>query len=676
MRKVLLNLKSCIELVNIAQDGKLSQPMVEAVTTMTLIRSVEQRLLDLFAEGKLAGTTHTSIGQEACAVGVISALDSSRDIVFSTHRCHGHYIAFGGPIEGLLAEIMGKSTGVCGGRGGSQHLSWGRFYSNGIQGGSAPVAAGAALALKSVGDSGVVCLFIGDGTLGEGALYEALNLVSLWRLPLLVVVEDNGYAQSTPKLLNLAGSMAARFEAFGIRVSELEANDPINITRITSSIIEEIRTDGCPQALILSTYRLVAHSKGDDNRDPTEIRLALERDPLNRLSQSLPVNILEDIRNSVSRTVAEAENLATMASDASVIDVMNDANEASVLAPLKPNRYKLPEFSKSARIVERINAALHAAMEQDVSVISIGEDIHDPYGGAFKATKGLSTRWPTRTFTTPISEAAITGLGAGVAMHGLKPVVEIMFGDFCTLITDQLINNATKFSWMYNGQVRVPMLVRTPMGGRRGYGPTHSQSLERIFFGVPGLRVVALSGLIDPALTVLECLSQEDPVLLIENKLQYARLLETPPKGWSLVTNEQPLSPIIVKHDSGRADLTIVVTPAMESIVLQAMTQLIEQEEIIVELISLREISPSEGALQIMLESAQSSGHVIIAEEGTLAWGMASEFCSLLAERLPGIRLRRVAAPLSPIPSSRSLEQQMLPSVESILLAAEEILLV
>jgi pyruvate/2-oxoglutarate/acetoin dehydrogenase E1 component len=150
-------------------------------------------------------------------------------------------------------------------------------------------------------------------------------------------------------------------------------------------------------------------------------------------------------------------------------------------------------------VLDRLNHALHQALEADERVYILGEDILDPYGGAFKVSRGLSTKYPDRVLTTPISEAAIVGLASGMALKGLLPIVEIMFGDFVTLAADQLVNHAAKFRWMYNDQVRVPLVVRTPMGGRRGYGPTHSQSLEKMFMGIPGLKVVAPNTLGDPA---------------------------------------------------------------------------------------------------------------------------------------------------------------------------------
>ncbi len=174
-------------------------------------------------------------------------------------------------------------------------------------------------------------------------------------------------------------------------------------------------------------------------------------------------------------------------------------------------------------VLERLNDALHHAMETDQRVYLLGEDILDPYGGAFKVTRGLSTKYSERVLTTPISEAGIVGVASGMALRGLRPVVEIMFGDFVTLIADQVVNQAAKFRWMYNDQVRVPMVIRTPMGGRRGYGPTHSQSLEKLFLGVPGLKVVAANTLDDPGTLLEAAIADEDPVLFVEHKLLYTR---------------------------------------------------------------------------------------------------------------------------------------------------------
>lgn len=230
-----------------------------------LIRCFEETILDNFSKGIFPGTTHTYIGQEANAVGVLSHI-SQRDVVFSNHRGHGHYLAYGGDPYPLFAELMGKPSGVCGGRGGSQHLHWQNFYSNGIQGGIVPIASGMALAEKRKESGAIVIAFLGDGTLGEGAIYEAFNLASKWKAPILYVLENNRIAQTTPIDLSLAGSISTRFSAFGIPYCELDTSDVFVIFTMTEKWVNYVRETESPAALILHTYRFGPHSKGDDTR--------------------------------------------------------------------------------------------------------------------------------------------------------------------------------------------------------------------------------------------------------------------------------------------------------------------------------------------------------------------------------------------------------------------------
>lgn len=247
--------------------------------TMTLIRRFEERLLTEFGRGTLVGTTHTYIGQEADAAGIFS-VTSAEDVVFSNHRCHGHFLAYGGDAYRLAAELMGKVTGLVGGRGGSQHIHWRNFYSNGIQGGIVPIATGMALAERARGDRRLVLVFLGDGTLGQGVVYESLNLAALWQLPILFVLENNRYAQTTPVEKAVAGSMAGRFAAFGIPTWERETSDVLEVRALAQEAIAHVRGGNGPAGLILHTYRFAAHSKGDDPRPPEEIALIRQFDPL------------------------------------------------------------------------------------------------------------------------------------------------------------------------------------------------------------------------------------------------------------------------------------------------------------------------------------------------------------------------------------------------------------
>jgi TPP-dependent pyruvate/acetoin dehydrogenase alpha subunit len=247
---------------------------------MLLIRKFEERALAEFSTGKLFGTTHAYIGQEADAAAIFS-LAGTEDIVWSNHRCHGHFLAYGGNPYHLAAELMGKSTGLVGGRGGSQHIHWRNFYSNGIQGGIVPIATGMALAQKIQNSGHVTLVFIGDGTLGEGALYESLNIAALWRLPILFILEDNRFAQTTPVEKGVSGSIPARFEAFGIQTWEVDSSDVLAILPAAAAAFLHVRQDSQPAALVLHTYRFAAHSKGDDPRDRETIaKIRAQFDPL------------------------------------------------------------------------------------------------------------------------------------------------------------------------------------------------------------------------------------------------------------------------------------------------------------------------------------------------------------------------------------------------------------
>jgi TPP-dependent pyruvate/acetoin dehydrogenase alpha subunit len=273
--------------------------------TMLLIRRFEERLLSEFSTGKLVGTTHVYIGQEADAAGIFSVTEPE-DVVFSSHRCHGHFLAYGGDPYRLAAELMGKATGLVGGRGGSQHIHWRNFYSNGIQGGIAPVAAGMARAEKVGATGRIVLVFIGDGTLGEGALYESLNIAALWKLPILFVLEDNRYAQTTPVEKGVAGSMSGRFTAFGIPVWERDTTDVLDIQSAANETVRAVRSGAGPASLILHTYRFSAHSKGDDPRSPEELARIRTFDPLTVHGKRLTAKECTKAGSEVAMLVGEA----------------------------------------------------------------------------------------------------------------------------------------------------------------------------------------------------------------------------------------------------------------------------------------------------------------------------------------------------------------------------------
>jgi pyruvate/2-oxoglutarate/acetoin dehydrogenase E1 component len=351
-------------------------------------------------------------------------------------------------------------------------------------------------------------------------------------------------------------------------------------------------------------------------------------------------------------------------------------------------------------VLESLNAALHRLYADDERVVLIGEDVLDPYGGAFKVTRGLSTAYPDRVLTTPVSEAGIVGVGAGMALRGLRPVVEIMFGDFLTLAADQLINHAAKFRWMYNEQVSLPLVIRTPMGGRRGYGPTHSQTLEKLFMGVPGLRLLAPTALGDPGELLYSAVCTTDaPILFIENKLLYNQPLHDEDLDFVI----EPSSPIpyspegmgakgvgenhspaycLSLRDAPPSVLTLTAYGYMAELALQAARRLAYEHEVFTELLVFTELSPfTLGDLTLrakldhpLTSSLQRTGRLLTIEEGTYTLGWGAEVVARSAEALgPQLKAaRRLAARDLPVPASGPLEAVVLPGVDEIVRAGVE----
>ena len=323
---------------------------------------------------------------------------------------------------------------------------------------------------------------------------------------------------------------------------------------------------------------------------------------------------------------------------------------------------------KSNLVVSSLNAGLHRLMDEREDVVFIGEDILDPYGGAFKVSKGLSTKHPGRCFSSPISEAGIVGLATGMALRGLRPVVEIMFGDFSTLIVDQLLNHA-KYQWMYNNQVTVPLVIRTPMGGKRGYGPTHSQSIEKLFLGIPGLTVVAPSVLTDPGEMLYRAVVHHDcPLLFIENKAMYTQeTLDVVDEEFSVKRTEGMFPTFTLSLAEGEdPDIVLIAYGDNCGVAMEVAMELLIEHEILVDVVAPTMLAPF--PTDDIVEAVSDASHVFTLEEGTMRMGWGTEVLAQLAEARPGAArtMSRIAAPDCPIPNCKPLELELLPNASMI----------
>ena len=643
---------------------------LEFYKKMYKIRRFEESLLELFSENLLHGTTHTSIGQEADAVSVLNHV-KEEDFVFSSHRCHGEFIAYSDDMKILMAEIMGKETGICKGRGGSQHICYKHFYTNGVQGGIVPNATGIAYAekFKKENSDAVVVCFLGDGTLGQGVVYESFNMASLYEIPVLYIIEDNAYAMTTKTSEGVAGSIIERPKSFGIEASEITSTDVEELDAELDKAFDYVRKNRKPYCQVIHTYRLGPHSKSDDNRDPAEIAEHKRRDPVLLQEAKLEKSDVEKVKAEVE---AELKDAIAYAQAQKIDDTPDLFREITTIEKSTESMLN----HKKQRCLDGVNAGLDKALNDMEEVILLGEDMRDPYGGAFKATKGLSLKYSDRVINTPISEAGFIGMSVGLAMNGMKPVSEMMFGDFVSLGIDQLLNHATKYNWMYAGQVKVPMLVRIPSGGGRGYGATHSQSLEKFLIGIPNLRVLAVSRLVDSEKLIYNTIRDlSSPTVLIENKKMYGEKLYVEENGKIDLFNVEesntkyPTYKLSLTKDD--ADAVIITYGAMTDIAMEVAKKLLMDEEKVVDVIVNTSLNPID--TDSIVKYVGNTKKILVLEEGTERAGWGAEVIADLSDKLLDRNYARVAALNSVIPCCGELEKQMLPSEEKVIEALNKL---
>lgn len=634
-----------------------------------LIRQFETRLLGLFSEGKINGTVHTCVGEELTPI-LLSKYLTDEDWFLSNHRGHGHFIAKTGKVMELMAEMMGRTTGISHGYGGSQHLFTQGFISNGVQGGMTPIAAGIGLAMKLSGNCHIAVSFLGDGTLGEGIVYESFNLCSIWQLPVLYVLENNHYAQSTSSKQTFSGDIRKRVEGFGLDYYSANIWNISQMDDVFMNAINKVR-EGKPTLIEVDCYRLNSHSKGDDNRDTEEINTFCEKDVLNCFSKTNPQEFLSYLK--------EAENI--------IDKIIEDVEKAPILTEVPVNQfvqstpvsYKLINGYEKIRGNESIYYALKKWLSDNEKAVMIGEDIaysspytSIPYGGAFKVTKDLSDLFPERVKNTPISESSITGVGIGLALMGYPALVEIMFGDFMTLILDQLLQHASKISSMYGRKVNLPLIIRTPMGGRRGYGPTHSQSIEKHFLGISDVNVIAINNAVLPETIYQQLLKHlNTPTVIIENKVQYTRASFRIADGFCLQITDEKLPTVIYRPDTVFTDLTIVCYGGMLEIV-KAVSEQMAHQDVVCEIVCLTQLVPLN--MYPILESVKNSHRILIVEEGCDFGALGSEILANVLSSGIQIDVARKMGNSTVIPCAIDAENYLLPSEKTIVKIINEML--
>jgi 2-oxoisovalerate dehydrogenase E1 component len=660
------------------------EELLAAYARMSLIRAMEERIAALYRDGVVPGFVHTSIGQEAVPVGTLFHTRPD-DVITSTHRGHGHVLAKGLQPRRMLAELMGKATGACRGRGGSMHVAdpaLGIFGANGIVGAGLPIAAGAAHALQARGAGQVVVAFFGDGAVATGAFHEAVNLAALWRLPVIFLCENNGFSEFSRTADQHPVSLAQRAVGYGLPFREAAGNDVEAVADAMAAVLGEVRAGRGPCLVEAATVRVHGHYEGDQQRyrDESEFAAADAADPLTLARKRLtelgvgPAEVAA-LDEQAAAAVAEAEDFARRSPEPGPGELLDDVikpRPAPAPAPAGtspagggPAAAGPPDAGPRPVSVSRvIRQALHDALADDPAVFLAGIDVGG--GNVFGLTRGLKDRWPDRVLDTPIAETAVMGLAVGAAMAGMRPVVELMYLDFLGVCLDQIMNQAAKLRYMTGGAVTLPLVIRTQFGSGRSSGSQHSQSLEAMLAHIPGLTVVMPSSAADTYGLLRSAIDDDNPVIFIENRLLYERKAAPPERG-----HRVPLGQAAIARP-GR-DLTIVAWSHMTELALAAAGEL-AAEGIEAEVLDLRTIVPLDR--EAILASLARTNRMVIAHEAVTEFGAGAEIAAMAAREgfwSLDAPVARVGAPRSPAPYAPSLEQAWRPGVAEIVTAAREI---
>ncbi len=626
---------------------------------LELPRAVEERMLRLIRHGRIS-KWFSGYGQEAIAVGCAWALEE-RDVLLPLHRNVGVWTTRGVPLKPLFCQVLGRAGGYTRGRDRTFHFGLPEHRIVGMishLGSMLPVACGIAQASQLRGDDALALAFCGDGATREGDFHEALSLASLWRLPVLFVVENNGYGLSTPTSEAVpVADIALAASGYGMPGVIVDGNDVREVIRAVEEAALRARTQEGPTLLEMKTFRRRGHEEASGIKYvPQELLYAwAEKDPIDRFSQDLLAqgilsqDDIDTVRREVAEEVATATNYALAQP---LVSSDPETERTAVYAPATTPALRPQGPASKKRFIDAISEALRQAMEHDSRVLLLGQDIAE-YGGVFKVSRGLLEAFgPARVRNTPIIESGIIGAAVGLALEGYAPIVEMQYADFIACGYNQIVNNLAKTHYRWGASLNVT--IRAPFGGNIGAGPFHSQSMEAWFCHVPGLKVLVPGTPQDAKGLLLAAIADPNPVLYFEHKYLYrsvqGSVCDAPfhtSIGQAAVTREG-------------ADITLVTYGLGLQWALEEADHQAATHGVSVEVIDLRTLVPWDR--QTVLASLAKTGRAIILHEATLTGGFGAEVAASIAEE--GFHLLdapcvRVAAEDLPVPFSTNLEQEI-----------------
>jgi 2-oxoisovalerate dehydrogenase E1 component len=640
------------------REGYTNQALLDLYRAILLPRMIEEKMLILLRQGKVS-KWFSGIGQEAIAVGATLALDAD-EFVFPLHRNLGVFTSREVPLDRLFCQWQGKEKGFTKGRDRSFHFGTPEHHIVGMISHLGPqlsLAGGVALAHKLSKEKKVALAFSGEGATSEGDFHEALNVAAVWDLPVIFLVENNGYGLSTTTAEQFKCSrIADKGIGYGMRSLTIDGNNILEVHRTMQTIVRELREKPEPFLLECMTFRRRGHEEASGTKYvPQDLMDHWEKkDPVQRYEEFLleigvlQPDLIEEIKKGFKDEINEGLDIAFNEPPV-IADLSRELADVYVPVTELP-KAPVSDEPRELRFVDAIADGLSVAMSEFDNLVLMGQDIAG-YGGVFKITEGLMDRFGVeRVRNTPLCESAIIGIGIGLGLKGYKSMVEMQFADFVSCGFNQIVNNAAKLH--YRWSQGVDLVVRMPTGAGVGAGPFHSQSNEAWFFHTPGLKIVYPSNPHDAKGLLLAALEDPNPVIYFEHKALYRSLKGNVPTGYytepigkaALVRSGAQVS--VITYGSG-------VHWAVETT---------EKLGIEADILDLRTLLPLD--YEAIAATVQRTGKVLILHEATLTGGVGAELAAYISEQLfeyLDAPVLRVAGLDTPVPFAANLEKMFLP---------------
>ncbi len=614
-------------------------------------------MLSLLRQGKIS-KWFSGIGQEAISVGCTMAMESD-EFIFPMHRNLGVFTTREIPFDRMFGQWQGKELGFTKGRDRSFHFGTLDYRVIGMISHLGPqlsLSAGVALSHKLRKEKKVSLAFTGEGGTSQGEFHEALNVASVWKLPVIFVIENNGYGLSTPASEQYAcKDLADRGVGYGMKTKVVDGNNILEVYQTISKIAKSIRKSPEPYLIEMKTFRMRGHEEASGTKYvPKKLMDAwAKKDPISNFEDYLlkeKIITKADIEKLEAKIKSEIKEGLTKADSFSTVESTIEDELRDVYRPAKLKDRKIPTKKKSIRFIDAITEGLDAAMKKDEELVLMGQDIAD-YGGVFKITDGFVKKYgKDRVRNTPLCESAILGISMGMSLTGMKSMVEMQFADFVTCGFNQIVNNLAKVHYRWGHSPNV--VIRMPAGGGVGAGPFHSQCNEAWFIHTPGIKVVFPSNPTDAKGLLIASFEDPNPVMFFEHKALYRKLEEEVPQGYYTI-------PI--------GEASLVETGSDVSIITYGQAvhwakERCAEDNVSADILDLRTLQPLDYAA--IERTVKKTGRVIILHEDTMFGGIGAEIAAYITEHFfehLDAPVMRVASLDTPVPFTPSLEKIFLP---------------